>query len=48
MFRTALIVSGVLAALALSSPSIVTLGFVLLVIPGLVLVLAPTVFCISR
>ena len=44
MLKTALIVSGVLAALALSLPGIVTLGFVLLIIPGMVLALAPTVF----
>jgi hypothetical protein len=44
MFKTALIVSGILAAIALSAPSIVTLGLFLLIIPGLVLALAPTVF----
>lgn len=44
MFRLALIVSGVLALIALASPSLVVLGFFLLIIPGLILSLAPTVF----
>jgi hypothetical protein len=44
MFKTALIVSGILAAIALSAPSTVTLGLFLLIIPGLVLALAPTIF----
>jgi hypothetical protein len=44
MFKTALIVSGVLALIALASPSLVILGFFLLIIPGLILSLAPTVF----
>jgi hypothetical protein len=44
MFKTALIVSGVLALIALASPSLVVLGFFLLIIPGLILSLAPTVF----
>lgn len=44
MFRTALIVSGVLAFIALAAPGLVVLGFFLLIIPGLILSLAPTVF----
>jgi len=44
VFRLALIVSGVLALIALASPSLVVLGFFLLIIPGLILSLAPTVF----
>ena len=44
MFKIALIASGILAAIALSAPGIVMLGFFLLIVPGLVLALAPTVF----
>jgi hypothetical protein len=44
MFKLALIVSGVLAFIALAAPGLVILGFFLLIIPGLILVLAPTVF----
>ncbi|WP_028969393.1 hypothetical protein [Sphingomonas sp. URHD0057] len=44
MFKTALIVSGVLALIALAAPGLVILGFFLLIIPGLILSLAPTVF----
>src|SRR4051794_35566935 len=44
MFKTALIVSGVLALIALAAPSLVILGFFLFIVPGLILALAPTVF----
>lgn len=42
--RIAILVSGVLAALALLFPGLVFLGFFLFIIPGLILISAPTVF----
>ena len=44
MFKTALIVSGILAFIAMAAPSLVVLGLFMLIIPGLILSLAPTVF----
>jgi hypothetical protein len=44
MFKTALIVSGVVALIALAAPGLVIAGFFLLIVPGLILSLAPTVF----
>ena len=42
--KIALILSGILATLAMVAPSLVALGFVFFIIPGLVLLAAPTVF----
>jgi hypothetical protein len=44
MFRVALIVSGLLALIALAFPDLVTVGFFFLIVPGIILSLAPTVF----
>jgi len=45
MLKTAVIVSGVLGGIAWLFPSLVIVGFFLLVVPGVILSLAPTVFC---
>ncbi|QDT10784.1 hypothetical protein [Planctomycetes bacterium K23_9] len=42
--KYALIITGVLAGLAITAPQLVVLGYFLLVVPGLVLNVAPTVF----
>lgn len=42
--KYALIITGVLAGLAIMAPQLVVLGYFLLIIPGLVLTFAPTVF----
>ena len=42
--RMAVIITGVLAAIALLFPGLVIVGYFLLVVPGLLLTLAPTVF----
>src|SRR5688572_14131356 len=39
-----LLVTGIVAAVALAMPSLVVLGFFLLILPGVVLSLAPTAF----
>lgn len=44
MYKAALIISGLLALAALAAPWLVTFGFFMLIIPGLILSLAPTVF----
>ena len=44
MMKYALIITGILAGLALAAPKLVVLGYILLVVPGLVLTCAPTVF----
>jgi hypothetical protein len=42
--KYALVITGVLAVLALAAPGIVVLGYLALIVPGLVLTAAPTVF----
>lgn len=42
--KYALFITGVLAGLAIAAPDLVVLGYVLLIVPGLVLTIAPTVF----
>lgn len=42
--KYALIISGVLAGLAITAPQLVVLGYFLLIVPGLILTIAPTVF----
>lgn len=42
--KYALVITGVLAGLAIAAPQLVVLGFFLLVIPGLILAVAPTAF----
>jgi hypothetical protein len=42
--KYALLITGVLAGLALAVPDLVVLGYVLLIVPGLILTVAPTVF----
>jgi hypothetical protein len=42
--KYALVVTGVLAGLAIAAPDLVVLGYVLLIVPGLTLTIAPTVF----
>jgi hypothetical protein len=42
--KYALVVTGVLAGLAMGAPQLVVLGYFLLIIPGLILTVAPTVF----
>ena len=44
MLKRLIIISGVLAAVALAFPGLVTLGLFALILPGLVLAVAPTVF----
>ncbi|QDT05106.1 hypothetical protein K227x_35050 [Rubripirellula lacrimiformis] len=42
--KYALVITGVLAGLAITAPQLVVLGYFLLIVPGLVLTFAPTVF----
>ncbi|SMP60252.1 hypothetical protein SAMN06265222_106338 [Neorhodopirellula lusitana] len=42
--KYALVITGVLAGLAITAPQLVVLGYFLLIVPGLVLTVAPTVF----
>ena len=42
--KYALIITGFLAGLAIAAPKLVVLGYFLLIIPGLILTIAPTVF----
>ncbi len=42
--KYALIITGVLAGLAITAPQLVVFGYFLLIVPGLVLTVAPTVF----
>jgi hypothetical protein len=42
--KYALVITGVLAALALAAPELVVWGYLLLILPGLALTVAPTVF----
>lgn len=42
--KYALIITGVLAGLAITAPRLVVFGYFLLIVPGLVLTIAPTVF----
>ena len=42
--KYALVITGVLAGLAIAAPELVVFGYFLLIVPGLVLTFAPTVF----
>ncbi|MCC9642450.1 hypothetical protein LOC71_09205 [Rhodopirellula sp. JC740] len=42
--KHALVLFGILAAIALAAPSLVVLGYFLLIVPGLILTIAPTMF----
>ncbi|WP_145078280.1 hypothetical protein [Aureliella helgolandensis] len=42
--KYALIITGVLAGLAITAPQLVVLEYFLLIVPGLVLTVAPTMF----
>lgn len=42
--KYALIITGILAGLAITAPDLVVLGYVLLILPGIILTIAPTVF----
>ena len=42
--KYALVITGVLAGLAITAPELVVFGYFLLIVPGLVLTIAPTVF----
>ena len=42
--KYALIITGIIAALALAAPKLVVLGYLFLILPGLILTIAPTVF----
>ncbi|WP_146462478.1 hypothetical protein [Rubripirellula tenax] len=42
--KYALVITGVLAGLAITAPELVVLGYFLMIVPGLVLTFAPTVF----
>jgi hypothetical protein len=44
MMKYVLIITGILAALALAAPKLVVVGYLFLVIPGLTLTFAPTLF----
>jgi hypothetical protein len=45
--KYALVITGVLAALALAAPELVVWGYLLLILPGLALTVAPDSVCLS-
>jgi hypothetical protein len=42
--KYALVITGLLAGIAIAAPDLVLLGYVLLIVPGIILTIAPTVF----